>query len=198
METTPKHMKEASEQVEDVDKSQAPVTDSPSMAQGDGSGKVFLRLVGMILVLIVVISIGATSCGTAARTTGTDSDAIGESTQNSDTPSDDDSDSSSADNSGGYSNTRDYSDDYSYDHSDRDYSSTDDDDEYQRVYDEDSGIYGVIGEDGDGIFAGEDFGMRLNEDGSSIATDGNGNWVVDSDGDGEADSVSIDGGNTWL
>lgn len=86
-------------------------------------------------------------------------------------------------------------DDYSYRGHSSDSGSQDDD--YEHLHDEDSGIYGVVGEDGDGLFAGEDFGMRLNEDGSAIATDGNGNWVMDTDGDGEVDSISIDGGNSW-
>lgn len=200
VETSPKHLRATSGQAENADDIQASITDSPSKAQDDCSGKFFLKLIGVIVVIIVVISIGATSCGTAMKTVRTDSGTNGGSSQEGDSPSDAESDGSSVDrsgsDSGGHSSTRDYSNDYSYDYSDKDYSSTDDD--YQRVYDEDSGIYGVIGEDGDGIFAGENFGMRLNEDGSSIATDGNGNWVVDSDGDGEVDAISIDGGNSWF
>lgn len=72
------------------------------------------------------------------------------------------------------------------------------DSDYDYLYDEDTGIYGVYdSEDGDGLFAGDDFAMHMNEDGTSIATDGKGNWVADTDGDGEADSISIDGGETW-
>lgn len=72
------------------------------------------------------------------------------------------------------------------------------DSDYDNLYDEETGIYGVYdSEDGDGLFAGDDFAMHMNEDGTSIATDGKGNWVADTDGDGEADSISIDGGNTW-
>ena len=53
-------------------------------------------------------------------------------------------------------------------------------------------------EDGSGLFAGDDFAMRLNEDGTGVATDGKGNWVADTDGDGNPDSYSVDGGNTWF
>lgn len=187
-ETSPKHMGGTSEQAEDVSKDQAPVADSSSQTGEDNSGKFFLELIGVVILIVAVVSIGATSCGTASHTTETETESYSGGSRGGETLGDDDSDGSS---SGG-------SDDHSYGYSDRDYSSTDDNDEYQHVYDEDSGIYGVIGEDGDGLFAGEDFGMRLNEDGSSIATDGNGNWVIDSDGDGEIDSVSIDGGNTWF
>lgn len=75
----------------------------------------------------------------------------------------------------------------------------DSDDDNEHLYDEESGIYGVYdSEDGDGLFAGDNFAMRLNEDGTGVATDGKGNWVADTDGDGEVDSISIDGGNTWL
>lgn len=188
METSPKHMRETAEQVESVGKTQIPVTDSQAKARNDGSGRFFLKLVLVVVLIIAVFAIGATSCGTTTRTSEAGTEDRSGSSQDSKTVEDDDSSGSSSDSS----------DDYSYDYSDRDYSSTDDDDEYQRVYDEDTGIYGVIGEDGDGIFAGENFGMRVNEDGSSIATDGNGNWVMDSDGDGEVDSISIDGGDTWF
>ena len=187
-ETSPKHMGGAPEQVEGVSKVQAPVADSSLQAGEDNSGKFFLRLIGVVVLIVAVVSIGATSCGTAAQTSGTEEESYTGSSRGGETLGNDDTDGLSSGDS----------DDHSYDYSDRDYSSTDDNDEYQHVYDEDSGIYGVIGEDGDGLFAGEDFGMRLNEDGSSIATDGNGNWVIDSDGDGEIDSVSIDGGNTWF
>lgn len=107
--------------------------------------------------------------------------------------------SSNPDDSSSYdSDSSDSADDYSHNYSNNDYSS-DGDSEYDYLYDEDSGISGVYDtEDGDGLFAGDDFSMRLNEDGSSIATDGNGNWVVDSDGDGEVDAISIDGGDTWF
>lgn len=186
METNHKHMREPMGQVEEVSKAQVPVADSRSQAGEDNSGKFFLRLVGVVVLIIALISIGATSCGKATQGTGTGSENHAGSSRGSDALEDDDSDSSSL-----YG-----SDDYSYDHSDRDYSS--DNEGYQRVYDEDSGIYGVVGEDGDGLFAGEDFSMRVNEDGSSIATDGNGNWVMDSDGDGEVDSISIDDGDTWF
>jgi hypothetical protein len=96
----------------------------------------------------------------------------------------------------------DYSDsDYSYDDSDSDYSSGYDnssDDDYDYLHDDDSGISGVMNEEGEGVFSGDDFAMRRNEDGSSVATDGKGNWIADSDGDGEIDSMSIDGGETWF
>ena len=188
METSPKHMGGAPGQVEDVSKVQAPVADSPSQTGEDNSGKLFLKLIGVVVLIVAVGSIGATSCGTAAQTTEAKTESNSGSSRGGEALGDDDMDGSSSGDS----------DDHSYDYSDRDYSSTDNNDEYQHVYDEDSGIYGVIGENGDGIFAGEDFSMRLNEDGSSIATDGNGNWVIDSDGDGEIDSVSIDGGDTWF
>lgn len=71
--------------------------------------------------------------------------------------------------------------------------------DYEHLYDEESGIYGVYdSENGDGLFAGDDFAMRLNDDGTGVATDGKGNWVADTDGDGEVDSISIDGGNSWI
>lgn len=108
---------------------------------------------------------------------------------------DDDSGSTSGTSSSTGLDSSDDADDYSY--GDRSSDNGSQDDGYEHLYDEDSGIYGVVGEDGDGLFAGEDFGMRLNEDGSAIATDGNGNWVMDTDGDGEVDSVSIDGGDSW-
>lgn len=202
METSPKHMRETPEQAEGAGQTQAPIADNASKESSDNPGRFFLKLIGAVLLIIAVAAVGATSCGTAMQSAETESESYGGSTLGSDATSEDNSNGSSAgesdSDSDGYSSTRDDSDDYSYDYSDRDYSSTNDDDEYQRVYDEDSGIYGVVGEDGDGIFAGEDFGMRLNEDGSSIATDGNGNWVMDSDGDGEIDSISIDGGDTWF
>ena len=100
--------------------------------------------------------------------------------------------------------------DYDSDHSESDYSYSDPDDsyssssdnssdgDYDYLYDEDSGISGVMNDDGEGIFSGDDFAMRRNEDGSSVATDGKGNWIADSDGDGEIDSMSIDGGETWF
>lgn len=55
-----------------------------------------------------------------------------------------------------------------------------------------------MNDEGEGVFSGDDFAMRRNEDGSSVATDGKGNWIADSDGDGEIDSMSIDGGETWF
>lgn len=110
----------------------------------------------------------------------------------------DDSDYESSDYDSDYS-------DSSYDDSDSDYSSdynsdysSSSDDEYEYLHDEDSGISGVMNDDGEGIFTGEDFAMRQNGDGTSIATDGKGNWIADSDGDGEVDSMSIDGGETWF
>ncbi|MFQ6941853.1 MAG: hypothetical protein ACLROE_04370 [Collinsella intestinalis] len=116
----------------------------------------------------------------------------------------DDGDSYSEDD-GGYESSdydSDYSDsDDSYDDSDSDYSSSYDNDsydDYDYLHDEDTGISGVMNDDGEGIFSGDDFAMRRNEDGSSVATDGKGNWIADSDGDGEIDSMSIDGGETWF
>ena len=97
-----------------------------------------------------------------------------------------------------------------YDGTDKNYSVEDDagyesagyngssDSDYDYLYDEESGISGVMNDEGEGVFSGDDFAMRRNEDGSSVATDGKGNWIADSDGDGEIDSISIDGGETWL
>lgn len=103
-----------------------------------------------------------------------------------DSSADDDDDDYSSSSSSTSSSSRDYNS----------YSSDDNDTQY--LYDEESGVYGVYDEDGSGLFAGDDFAMRLNEDGTGVATDGNGNWVADTDGDGNPDSYSVDGGNTWF
>lgn len=117
--------------------------------------------------------------------------------------SDDDSESTyeeSTDSASSYDSDYDDGDDYDYSYSNSNsYSSSDDDDDdYDYLYDEDSGISGVTNDDGEGIFVGEDFAMRKNEDGTGIATDGKGNWVADTDGDGAVDSFSVDGGDTWF
>ena len=70
--------------------------------------------------------------------------------------------------------------------------------DYDIYSDEASGMTGLLNDEGAGIVYGDDFAGHFNEDGTGVATDGKGNWVADTDGDGEVDSISIDGGNTWL
>ena len=108
METSPKHLRETSEQAEHVDGVKEPETESPSKTQDDYSGKFFLKLIGAILIIVVVVAIGATSCGTAMQTVGTEPETNTESSQDSDASSDNDSGGSDSD-SDGYSSTRDYS-----------------------------------------------------------------------------------------
>lgn len=71
-------------------------------------------------------------------------------------------------------------------------------DDYSVYSDTESGMTGVLNDDGEGIVYGDDFAGYFNEDGMGVATDGKGNWAADTDGDGEVDSISIDGGNTWF
>lgn len=81
-------------------------------------------------------------------------------------------------------------------------SSTDEDGSNESDYgiysDEASGMTGVLNDEGAGIVYGDDFAGHFNEDGTGVATDGKGNWVADTDGDGEVDLISIDGGNSWM
>lgn len=106
-------------------------------------------------------------------------------------------DSSIPQNDSNYEEDSDYesSNDYSNDIANSD--STDSDSDYEYIYDEESGMSGVVGEDGDALIAGDGFAMHRDESGAATATDGNGNWVADTDGDGEIDSISTDNGETW-
>lgn len=139
------------------------------------------------LLLIPGLAVSLVGCGSELET---------ESGQDSPSESEFSTSSHSSEHS---SSSRDYSssDDYSG------YKSGDDDNDRSSssgsrgYYDEESGIYGVTEDDGSGVFAGEDFAARINEDGTAVATDGKGNWAKDTDGDGQADSISVDDGETW-
>lgn len=142
-----------------------------------------IRFIAVIFAIAVAVclSLGACSGGSSS------SDDDPESTYEEDT-----------DSTSSYDSNYEDSDEPEHAYSSNSYSSSnDDDDDYDYLYDEDSGISGVTSEEGEGIFVGEDFAMRKNEDGTGIATDGKGNWVADTDGDGEVDSISIDGGDSW-
>ena len=52
--------------------------------------------------------------------------------------------------------------------------------------------------DGSSLTLGSDgYTEYKHSDGTGMATDGKGNFVSDTDGDGEVDRYSIDGGTTW-
>lgn len=149
------------------------------------SPKRMVEIAAIVFVALLVLSVSLMSCS-ENKSSYEDENAYSE----------DDGGHESSDYDSDYSDS-----DYSYDDSDSDYSSSYDnssDDDYDYLYDDDSGISGVMNDEGEGVFSGDDFAMRRNEDGSSVATDGKGNWIADSDGDGEIDSMSIDGGETWF
>lgn len=71
--------------------------------------------------------------------------------------------------------------------------------DYDSYYDPAFGASIVRDEDGNTL-AYKDDGFTMYQDGESgtgMATDGKGNFVADTDGDGDPDKYSTDGGNNW-
>lgn len=112
--------------------------------------------------------------------------------------SEDEDDYSYSKNSDSYSSGSSYSSSSSSSGSSsyRGYSSSDDDLE-AGVYSDGDATYLTDGKGN--TFAQDSDGTTylFNEDGSALATDNKGNAVLDSDGDGNADLYTKDGGETW-
>ena len=143
----------------------------------NNSAKPILAAAGFILVLLLIFAI---ILGPAFRISEpASSSAESESTSTA-------SPDSSANDSDTYESNN--SNTHSYDSNDSNSSAfVDDEDTLGVELDDGSTVY----QDGDGNY------YYVNPDGSIEATDGWGNVGVDSDADGEFDSYSTDGGETW-
>lgn len=83
--------------------------------------------------------------------------------------------------------------------SDTSYSSSSDDDYETYSYSSNGESYETTeSSDGSSLTYGSDgYTQYKHKDGTGMATDGKGNYVADTNGDGSPDSFSIDGGISW-
>ena len=163
-------------------------------ANGMAAAAVFI----LVMFLIFAVALGPTFGTSEPSASSTENEST--STDNPDESTPADSQDSSTD--GSDSLESDSSNSYSYDSDDSDSSSyySDDysDDSDSSIFVDDEDTLGVELNDGSTVY--QDGGGNyyyVNPDGSIEVTDGWGNVGIDTDLDGEFDSYSTDGGETW-
>ena len=142
-----------------------------------------IRMKARILITtIATVALGASLLGCSSGTIKADEDDSYSSSSYNSTESD--SSSSGSSNSSSSSSSKSKSDDddyetYSYSSNGKSYETTESD-------------------DGSSLTRGSDgYTQYKHKDGTGMATDGKGNFISDTDGDGSPDSYSTDGGSTW-
>ncbi|MDO4442750.1 MAG: hypothetical protein Q4B69_02655 [Slackia sp.] len=135
-----------------------------------------------LITTIAAVALGASLVGCSSGTIKAEDDdsysSSSYSSTESSTSSSSDSDKSSTSSSKSNSDDDDY-ETYSYSSGGKSYETTKSD-------------------DGSSLTRGSDgYTQYKHKDGTSMATDGKGNFISDTDGNGSPDSYSTDGGSTW-